>query len=68
MPSEDTYLKLLQEIQAALATVSERSIRQEEQLNNANRRLDKIEGTMTWIMRTVGALVIAAIMGLVLIG
>lgn len=67
MPTNDTYLKLLQEIHAALGTVSERSIRQEEQLNNTNKRLDKIEGTMTWIMRTVGALVIAAIMGLILI-
>lgn len=67
MPSEDTYLKLLQEIHAAQATASERSIRQEEQLNSTNQRLQKIEGTMTWIMRTVGALVIAAIMGLILI-
>ena len=67
MPSEDTYLKLLQEIHASLGTVSERSIRQEEQLNNANQRLNKIESTMTWVMRTVGALVIAAIMGLILI-
>lgn len=67
MPSEETYLKLLQEINASLSTVSERSIRQEEQLNNANQRLNKIESTMTWVMRTVGALVIAAIMGLILI-
>ena len=67
MPSEETYLKLLQEINASLSTVSERSIRQEEQLNNTNKRLDKIESTMTWIMRTVGGLIIVAIMGLILI-
>lgn len=67
MPSEETYLKLLQEINASLSTVSERSIRQEEQLNNANQRLNKIESTMTWIMRTVGGLIIVAIMGLILI-
>lgn len=67
MPSEDTYLKLLQEIHSSTASVSERSIRQEEQLNSTIKRLEKIENTMTWVMRTVGGLVIVAIMGLILI-
>ena len=67
MASEDTYLKLLQEIHAAQATASERSIRQEEQLNSTIHRLQKIESTMTWVMRTIGGLIIVAIMGLILI-
>ena len=67
MASDDTYLKLLQEIHAAQATSAERLIRQEEQLNSTIHRLQKIENTMTWVMRTVGGLVIVAIMGLILI-